>query len=142
MTIKTKQTNPFQRPAVEHKVGGTYGERRLQSTIPLPIAGTQKTTDNFKPSNSNRQQVSNFSSNATFNNARRLGSNIAPYKKALHDRLENGALKKSPVKRPSDQAYLNYLAKVIDTPAAQKPGETRKIPTMGAPIQPSKTRQA
>ena len=118
MTIKTKQSNPFQRPAVEHRVGGTYGERRTQSTIPLPMARPQKTADNFK--------------------ARRLGSNATPYKKALHDRLENGTLAKTPVKRPSDQAYLNFLAKVIDTPTPQ----TRKMPAMGAPVQPSKTRQS
>ncbi|MFA5811384.1 MAG: hypothetical protein WC956_03525 [bacterium] len=129
-------------------VGGTYGARREISkslptgTPPPKTAQHHRPLDNFMSTGKRPGNLGEFASNATFKAARTRFSGAAdvPYKRQLHEHIENGT---APVKainqRIPDPALLRYLKRVIETQSVNGARATRPI---GKPAVPAKPAQA
>ncbi|MFH0799586.1 MAG: hypothetical protein V2A66_05320 [Pseudomonadota bacterium] len=141
--IKTKQqANPFQGPLSQpaQTVGRTYGERRLgQAGMQPAQTVARKPVDQFSPSGKKASEIATFDPKATYKAARKF-SNGAPYRPAIINHLQNGTAPQktsSEVKRPSNNACLNFLAKVINDPTLHSAQAIRKAAFHGAPVKRS-----
>lgn len=130
--IRTKQPqNQFQShiSGQARTVGQTYGERRANPVSPQTTRPAQpRPADQFTKKSETRGNLPAFDANATYRSARRFAAG-APYRPVLLDRVQEGSapVKTAEVKKPSDNAILNFLDKIIEKPELHSQRSIRNI---------------
>jgi hypothetical protein len=115
-----KQTiDPFRQDA-PRTVGGTYGERvKYQRTQPDSTPPPQTPRDHFKNNAKSVSDLDEFGANADYKPQRRQA---LAYRPQLLDAFESGSIPRvrNGAPRPSDNALVNFLDRVIDNQGARK----------------------
>lgn len=119
--IRTKQPqNPIQNRITPQAqtVGQTYGERRANGAqTPTARPAQARPVDQFAGKAQTGGGLPAFDANATYRTAKRFAAG-SPYRPALLNRIQDGTapVQTSEVQRPSDNAILNFLDRVIQKP--------------------------
>ena len=140
--VKSRR-NPFNGPLASHPktVGNTYGTRRnLQNTTSQKPTTIRKPVDKFNRPKTARRTTEKFNPKALY----RKGSYDSPgaYKSAMLRHVEQGKARKkhfasrelagttqSIALKPSDNAMINFLDRIIATPSLHNTRNIRKSVT-------------